>query len=91
MRVEVWDGDVIVRALMLEQVWDLAARSKADPDGFAEVPETLAIAVLDADHEPVLDVAGWKAFSAVDRKATTDLFNAVHDLSHPSAEAVEKN
>jgi hypothetical protein len=88
VEVASWGGSVIVRAMLLEDYLGLGAG--AEMGEYEHICRTLAVTVLDADHAPVLDVAGWQAFAAGNRADALRLFEVAHRLAGNKAQA-EKN
>ena len=87
--VRAWDGAVVVRAMLLEQYLALGA-GEALGD-FEHILRTLAVSVLDADGEPMLDVDGWRAFAAGNRRDALDLYEVANRLAGGDKAQAEKN
>jgi hypothetical protein len=86
--VPVWGGEVVVQAMLLEEYLALGAGEAMGE--FEHILRTLAISVLDADGQPVLDVAGWRAFAAGNRRDALALYEVAYRLSGSKAEAEKK-
>lgn len=85
-------GDVVVRGLMLSERLGLyASRAGRDGKALLDVPEILALCVLDGDGLPVFDVTEWDAFGIKNGEAALQLFNVARRLSGLDAEDAKKN
>jgi hypothetical protein len=85
----VWGGEVVVQAMLLEEYLALGAGEAMGE--FEHILRTLAISVLDADGQPVLDVAGWRAFAAGHRAQALRLYEVAHRLAGGDKAQAEKN
>lgn len=102
VEVQALGGDVVVRGLLLteylalqERMAELARAAKAGEGGVdgvrAVLPVLLAIAVLDADDQPVFTEAQWQVFGAKHTNQAISLFNVAWDLSGFNQAATAKN
>lgn len=84
-------GDVQVRGLLLGERLALFAEMQEPGSKHTQVSRLLALCVIDADGQPIMDETGWERFGASSFEATLELFAAVQRVSGLVAEAVEKN
>jgi hypothetical protein len=78
VQVDSLGGEVIVRGLLLSQRLEMAIY---DGPRMAQVPQMLAICVVDADGKPIFDAAEWEAFGALHMADAMDLFGVAQRLS----------
>lgn len=84
-------GEVVVRGLLFSERLALFARVDKDGKAFAEIPELLALTVLDGEGAAVFTAAEWEAFGAQHMEALLGLFAVAKRLSGLDAEAAAKN
>ncbi len=84
-------GEVVVRGLLFSERLALFSRVGGDGKAYAEIPELLALTVLDADDAPVFTAAEWEQFGAKHMEAMLRLFGIAKRLSGLDAEAAAKN
>lgn len=89
VEVAAWGGAVVVRAMLLEQYLELTGL--ADQGAYEHILRTLALTVLDADGEPMLDVEGWRRFAAGHRLEALRLYEVANRLSGGGKGDAEKN
>lgn len=88
VQVEGFEGEVIVRGLMLsERVRILTA---AQVSGSLSISELLACAVVDVEGEPIFAVDEWEAFGANHFLSAVELFKKAKELSGLDAEVNQK-
>lgn len=84
-------GEVVVRGLLFSERLALFARVGDGGKAFAEIPELLALVVLDAAGETVFTSAEWEQFGARNMDALLRLFAVAKRLSGLDMEAAAKN
>lgn len=73
-------GDVLVRGLLLSQRLELSLRTSGMVT-FAQMPELLAVCVLDADEKPVFTAKEWEIFGASNFGSVMVLWDKAMELS----------
>ncbi len=84
-------GDVVVRGLLFSERLALFSRIGDDGKAFAEIPQLLAMTVIDAEDAPVFSAAEWEQFGAKHMETLLHLFAVAKRLSGLDAEAAAKN
>lgn len=84
-------GEVVIRGLLFSERLALFARVDEKGKAFAEIPQLLALTVIDGDGEPVFTAEQWEAFGARHMETLLHLFSIAKRLSGLDAEAAAKN
>lgn len=84
-------GEVVIRGLLFSERLALFSRVGNDGKAFAEIPQLLALTVLDVDSAPVFTAEQWEAFGAKHMETMLHLFGIAKRLSGLDAEAAAKN
>jgi hypothetical protein len=82
-------GEVIVRSLLLwERLQYIHERNGGD---YQHISRLLAVAVMDANREPLMSAQDWERFGAAHYEAMLELFDVAWRQSGFATEDAEKN